>query len=67
MDRLLNLVADLRVDQETVVVIGSDQRENLGETNVYSNYQTADQITTRVNVIMKWPGVAEKDRYAVKH
>lgn len=67
MDRLLNLVADLPVDQESVVVIGSDQGENLGETNVYGDHQTANQITTRIHVIMKWPGVAESDRCAVKH
>ena len=67
MGRLLNLLADPREDQETVVVIGSDHEENLGETNVYGDDQTADQITTRITVIMKWPGVAESDRYAVKH
>ena len=41
--RLLNLLADLRVDQDTVVVIGSDHGENLGEMNVYGDHQTADQ------------------------
>jgi arylsulfatase A-like enzyme len=65
--RLLNLLADLRVDQETVVVIGSDHGENLGEMNVYGDHQTADQITTRIPMIMKWPGVAESGRYAAKH
>ena len=65
--RLLNLLADLSVDQDTVVVVGSDHGENLGEMNVYGDHQTADQITTRIPMIMKWPGVAEGGRYAAMH
>lgn len=64
---LLNLLADLNVDDETVVIIGSDHGENLGEMNVYGDHQTADQITTRIPMIMKWPGVVEGGRFQAMH
>lgn len=57
--RLLNLLADLGVDEETVVMLSSDHGETLGELNVYGDHQTADQITTRVPMILHWPGVTQ--------
>lgn len=64
---LLNQLVELKIDDETVVVIGSDHGENLGEMNVYGDHQTADQITTRIPMIMKWPSVVEGGRFAAKH
>ena len=55
--RLLNLLAELGVDEETVVMLSSDHGETLGELNVYGDHQTADQITTRIPMILHWPGV----------
>ena len=65
--RLLNQLADLGVDQDTVVMLSSDHGENLGEMNIYGDHQTADQITTRIPMIIKWPGVAEGGRYHALH
>ena len=65
--QLMNLIADLNVDDETAVIIGSDHGENLGEMNVYGDHQTADQITTRIPMIMKWPRVVEGGRFQAKH
>ena len=50
--RLLNQLADLGVDGETVVMLSSDHGENLGELNVYGDHQSADQITTRVPMLL---------------
>ncbi len=55
--RLLNLLADLNVDDETVVMLSSDHGETLGELNVYGDHQTADQLTTHIPMILKWPGL----------
>lgn len=57
--RLLNKLADLDILEDTAVLLTSDHGETLGELNVYGDHQTADQITTRVPMILKWPG-AEK-------
>ncbi len=54
--RLMNLLADLGVDGETAIMISSDHGETLGELNVYGDHQTADQLTTHIPMILKWPG-----------
>ncbi len=54
--RLLNQLADLGVLDDTVVMISSDHGETLGELNVYGDHQTADQLTTRVPMLLRWPG-----------
>lgn len=65
--RLMNLLADLDIDSETVVMISSDHGETLGELNVYGDHQTADQLTTRVPLILRWPGKLSCARYDAKH
>ena len=65
--RLLNQLADLGIDDDTVVMLSSDHGENLGEMNIYGDHQTADQMTTRIPMILKWPGVAEEGRYHALH
>ena len=57
--RLLNALADQGVLDETAVIITADHGENLGELNIYGDHQTADQITCRVPLIVKWPGVTK--------
>lgn len=41
---------------ETIIVIGADHGENLGELNVWGDHQTADQFTCNVPLIIRWPG-----------
>ena len=41
---------------ETAVIISSDHAENQGELNVYGDHQTADHVTSRVPLIVRWPG-----------
>jgi arylsulfatase A-like enzyme len=57
--RVLNALADEGVLDETVIVISADHGENLGELNIYGDHQTADLITTRVPLIVRWPGVTD--------
>jgi arylsulfatase A-like enzyme len=60
--RVINALEGLGVLEETVVIISADHGENLGELNIYSDHQTADQITCRVPLIVKWPGVTRGPR-----
>lgn len=57
--RILNQLADLGVLDDTVIMLSSDHGETLGELNVYGDHQTADEITTRVPMILRWPGVTD--------
>ncbi|NOZ27785.1 MAG: sulfatase-like hydrolase/transferase [Chloroflexi bacterium] len=45
---------------ETVIIVSSDHGENQGELNVYGDHQTADHITSRVPLIVRWPGLTEQ-------
>jgi arylsulfatase A-like enzyme len=65
--RLLNQLADLDIDGDTVVMLSSDHGENLGELNVYGDHQSADQITTRIPMILKWPGTTTPSRFKGMH
>lgn len=56
--RIMNALADLGVLDETAVIVSSDHGENLGELNVYGDHHTADEITTRVPLIIRWPGLS---------
>ncbi|MBP9052151.1 MAG: sulfatase [Ilumatobacteraceae bacterium] len=55
--RLLHQLTELGVHDETAVMVSSDHGETLGELNVYGDHQTADQLTTRVPLILRWPGL----------
>jgi choline-sulfatase len=44
---------------ETVIMIGADHGENQGEIGVWGDHQTADHITCRVPLIVRWPGVTD--------
>ena len=54
--RLLNDLEQLGVIDDTAIMLSSDHGETLGELNVYGDHQTADQATTRVPMVIKWPG-----------
>lgn len=57
ISRILNLLADEGVLDDTIVIVSSDHGENQGELNVYGDHQTADHITSRVPLIIRWPGM----------
>jgi choline-sulfatase len=47
---------------ETIIMVSSDHGENQGELNVWGDHQTADQITCRVPLIVRWPGITDNAR-----
>ncbi len=54
--RLLNQLADLGVYDDTAVMISSDHGETLGELSIYGDHHTADEFTSHLPLILKWPG-----------
>jgi arylsulfatase A-like enzyme len=57
--RVLNALADAGVLDDTAIVVSSDHGENLGELNVYGDHQTADDVTCRVPLLVRWPGITD--------
>lgn len=55
--RILDALEAQGVLDETVVIITSDHGENMGELNVIGDHATADHITSRVPMIVRWPGL----------
>jgi len=55
--KLLATLSEMKLLDETAILISADHGENLGELNVYGDHQTADQHTCRVPCILKWPGI----------
>ena len=68
---LLSQLADLGVDgadeDGTAIMVSSDHGEALGELNVYGDHQAADQVTTRVPMILRWPGLPAGTRHEALH
>jgi arylsulfatase A-like enzyme len=59
---ILNALADQNVLDDTAVIVSADHGENLGELNIYGDHQTADHITSRVPLVVSWPGVTTSPR-----
>ncbi len=57
LGQALNLLADQGVLDETAIIITADHGENLGEKNIYGDHQTADNLTSRIPMLVAWPGV----------
>lgn len=55
--RLLDVLADQGVLDDTAIIISADHGENQGELNRYGSHTTADAITCRVPLIVRWPGL----------
>ncbi|MBI4976787.1 MAG: sulfatase [Spirochaetes bacterium] len=62
-DAVGKIIAKLKAQgiyDDTAIIISSDHGENQGELNVYGDHQTADLITNRVPMIVKWPGITPR-------
>ena len=62
-DHLLGQVFQLLKDQgiydDMAIILTSDHGENLGELGIYGEHGTADEITCRIPLLMKWPGAKQ--------
>ena len=55
--QVLDQLDALGLFDDTAVMVSSDHGENLGELGIYCDHQTADQFTTRLPVVLRWPGL----------
>jgi len=65
--QILDLLEKKGVLDDTAIIVSSDHGENQGELNVYGDHQTADHITSRIPMIIKWPGMKEGIADAALH
>ncbi len=55
--QILAALGEQGVLDDTAIIVSSDHGENQGELNVYGDHQTADHITARIPLIIRWPGL----------
>ncbi len=54
--QILDKLETLGVLEDTAIIVTSDHGENFGELGIYSEHGTADNITCRIPMIVRWPG-----------
>ncbi len=54
--KILDALREVGVYDDVSFIITSDHGENIGELNSYSEHSTADNITCRIPMIIKWQG-----------
>ncbi len=54
--RILNALDEQGVLDELAIIISADHAENMGELGLYGEHATADYITCRIPMIIRWPG-----------
>lgn len=57
LGKIMDRLKRLGIYDETIIVIGADHGENIGELNVWGDHQTADHITCNVPLIIRYPGL----------
>ncbi len=60
--RIMTALSDLGILEDTVIFLSSDHGETQGELNVWGDHQTADAITCRVPLLVRWPGLTGTSR-----
>ncbi len=54
--RVLSALEEQGVLDDMGIIITSDHGENMGELGIYGEHATADAITARIPMIVRWPG-----------
>ncbi|MBN1672623.1 MAG: sulfatase [Kiritimatiellae bacterium] len=57
--RILDALDAEGVLDETAVIVSADHGECLGELNIYAGHRIADQICSRVPLVIRWPGITD--------
>ena len=61
--RLLAILEDEGVLDETAIILSGDHGEQQGELNVYGDHHCADLATCRIPMIVRWPGASQGGRH----
>ena len=54
--QILDALESAGVLDECAIIVSADHGENLGELGLYGEHATADEITCRIPMIVRWPG-----------
>lgn len=54
---ILDLLERKGILDQTAVIVSSDHGENQGELNIYGDHHTACHCTSRVPLVIRWPGL----------
>jgi arylsulfatase A-like enzyme len=57
--RLFSALDERGALDDLVIIVSSDHGENMGELGIYGEHATADAVTPRVPMIVRWPGGEE--------
>jgi uncharacterized sulfatase len=57
--QILDTLEKKGVLEDTAIIVTSDHGENQGELGIYGEHATADHITCRIPMIVRWPGKVE--------
>ena len=60
--KIFDALAAKGVLDDTVIIITSDHGEGMGELNVIADHAVADQSTSHLPMIVRWPGMGGKGR-----
>lgn len=55
--RIFDALREQGVMDDLIVIISSDHGENMGELGIWGEHGTADHITCRIPMIVRWPGM----------
>lgn len=54
--KIVNLLKEKGIYEDTAIIVSSDHGESMGELGIYAEHATADYVTCRIPMIIKWPG-----------
>lgn len=54
--KIIEYLKDKKIWDDTAVIVTSDHGENMGELGIWGEHATADNITPKIPMIIKWPG-----------
>ena len=57
--RLLNILRENGVEDDTAIIISSDHGESIGEQGMYFEHGNASEGTLHIPLIIRWPGVTK--------
>ena len=57
--RIVQLLQEAGVYEDTALIISADHGENLGELGIYAEHGSADYFTSHIPMIIRWPGVTQ--------
>ena len=62
---LCTALKELGVLEDTAIWIGSDHGEAFGELGVYADHMAADEATSHIPTILRWPGIEKSTQAAL--